>query len=145
MYCINCGNRIENKNDNFCSNCGVMLDKDYEEEIVVRSNNNDDKDISIIFGTFAIVGSLMIIFAPFCFIISLIGIIMGLMLFKRERNISGILLSFVGLVMSILGSILLLFIVGSIFDNNSNDKDWYEDYYEDYGHYPYEAYKGEKF
>lgn len=146
MYCINCGGKIEDINDNYCSSCGYRLDRNYKDEMNIREGNDGNKNnISIIFGTFSIVGSFLIIFAPFCFIVSLIGLILGFILLKKEKNILGILLNFIGLVMSILGSVLLFFIVVSIFDNGSKNKDWHEDYYNDYEHYPYETYKGERF
>ena len=141
MYCTNCGNKLNN-NDNFCNNCGekrIELENVNVNNGVVKNNNNNGMKIaSIILGSISIVGSLMFIFAPFCFILSIIGLILGICSLKKGKNVPGILLSSIGFVLSIIMTIFIILLFMFMFENiDSNyyhDGNEFYEYYNEYNH-----------
>ena len=145
MYCTKCGNKLNN-NDNFCNNCG---EKRVELENVNVNNNNVNKNnssngmkiASIILGSISIVGSLMFIFAPFCFILSIIGLILGICALKKGKNVSGILLSSIGFVLSIIMSVIIVLMFMFMFEHVDSDYYPYGDGIYDY----YDGYNNNKF
>ena len=135
LYCINCGNNIDNK-DKFCTGCGINI----EDNLKNRNENKNDsgpKIASIILGSISILFALMFIFAPFGLILSIIGLILGLCALRNGNNIIGILLSSIGLILSLIVTIIMVLIfifvvdagyLGDSFDNI--DRGYY---YNDYG------------
>lgn len=122
MYCSNCGNK--NEGNNYCINCGNKL---------INSNNNDNinvikedgsglKTASIVLGILGIIGSLLIIFSPIAFIFSLIGLILGIIAAKKVRNVSGIVLNSIGLILSIIIVGVMILIFSFMFDNDRYDE-----------------------
>ena len=128
MYCSNCGTK--NDGNNYCVKCGNKL-------VINNSNNNKDikeegnglKTASIILGILGIIGSVLIIFSPISFVFSLIGLILGIVATKKVRNVSGIILTSIGLFLSL----IILGIIGLIFnfviDNRYDEIDRYKDNY----------------
>lgn len=102
MYCSNCGIKVNN-NNKFCTNCGINL-----KTIKVKEESGI-KLASIILGSIGIFTNLTIIFSFFGFIISLIGLILGIVATKKEKNAIGIILNSVGLFLSI--TIISIFIL----------------------------------
>ena len=100
MYCSNCGKK--NEGNNYCTNCGNKLNNEDNNtnQIVVKKDCNGLKTASIVLGILGIVGSLLIIFSPISFTFSLVGLILGIIANKKIRNISGIVLSSIGLFLS---------------------------------------------
>ena len=143
MYCTNCGNKL-NDTDKFCVNCGEK--RTIVENINVNNNNinnnnngsNGLKIASIILGTISIGGSLLFIFAPFCFILSIIGLILGICALKKGKNVSGILLNSIGFVLSIIITIFIVLAFIFMFEHVDMDNydygDRINDYYNEYNH-----------
>ena len=145
MYCTKCGNKLNN-NDNFCNNCGekrVELENVNVNNNVVNKNNSSNgmKIASIILGSISIGGSLLFVFAPFCFILSIIGLILGICALKKGKNVSGILLSSIGFVLSIIMSVIIvMFFIFAFRTAEVNDYQ-YEEYYDSF----YDGYNNNKF
>lgn len=130
MYCSNCGTK--NEGNKFCVKCGNKLN-------VVSSNNTNDnvsvkketsglKTASIILGILGIVGALVVIFAPVSLILTIIGLILGIVATKKVKNVSGIVLNSVGLFLSII--MLGLFILVIMFATEEYDNNnYYDDSY----------------
>lgn len=137
MYCTNCGNKIDNKNDNFCTNCGVRLEKldnDLANVSSVSSNNvNGINIVAIILGVLGIMGSLTFVFAPMSLILSIIGLVLGFSILKKEKNFIPLLITSIGTVLSLIVTVILIFICVNII-NMVNDKSipWYDEIYHNY-------------
>lgn len=121
VYCSNCGTK--NMRNNFCTNCGnklgvVNVDK--------KSTDNGLKTASIVLGIIGIVGSLTLIFTFVGMLISIIGLILGIAATKKGKNVAGIVLNSVGMVLSI--GILLL--MGMFIRWIVNITNGYDDVYE---------------
>ena len=141
MYCTNCGNKIDNQNDNFCTNCGVRLDNfdnDMKNVNTVSSNNVSGIKIgAIILGVLGIMGSLMFVFAPISLILSIIGLVLGFSVFKKEKNFIPLLITSIGTVFSLIVTVILVVLCINIIKSvNQNRVPWdgnfgiYPDYYE---------------
>lgn len=120
MFCENCGNKLDN-NALFCPECGTKIEKKNIDSKMVNTNNNSNiksglKTASIVLGVLGIVGSLTVIFSMPGFIMSLIGLILGICATKKVKNILGIVLSSVGLFISIVTTILSIFVFSYLFD-----------------------------
>lgn len=102
MYCGNCGIKIDNSN-NFCTNCGISLKQSKVKE------DSGMKVASIILGGLGIFSNLTIIFSFVGFVISLIGLILGIIVTKKEKNVIGIVLNAFSLSLSII--IISIFII----------------------------------
>jgi len=101
MFCENCGNKLAD-NALFCPECGTKIEKKNIDSKMVNTNNNSNiksglKTASIVLGVLGIVGGLTVIFSIPGFIMSLIGLILGICATKKVKNILGIVLSSVGL------------------------------------------------
>ena len=107
MYCSNCGQK--NNNNKFCTNCGINLKPTKVKE------ESGMKIASIILGGLGIFANLTIIFSFFGFIISLIGLILGIITTKKEKNIVGIVLNSVALFISIILISIFIIIFSTIF------------------------------
>lgn len=142
MYCTSCGNKI-NDGDKYCTNCGIKLDKidNVIEDVKVSEGTNGLKIASIILGIIGIIGSLMFIFAPFCLIVSIIGLVLGFCALKKGSNVVGILLSSIGLVLSIIMSVVLVLIfIYMIRGASGYINENYDKYYEYFDNYKYESF-----
>ena len=141
MYCSNCGTKIVNDNDKYCTNCGTKLDKsnsqtnDNNQNNITNNINNNNwlKIASIILGSLSIAGSLLIIFAPISFILSIIGLILTIYSLKKDKNLPGILTNSIGLVLSIIVNIVLIIIIMNIFGTVSDKGiNWVQDFYNEH-------------
>ena len=140
MYCSNCGNR--NEGNNFCTRCGILLSNNNINTLGQGEDKNGLKTASIILGIIGIVGSLTILLSFVGVVVSLIGLILGIVATKKGRNVVGIVLNSVGLFLSI-SILLLLFIFVSFVINEYGDYEgsYYnkEDYFDNFDDY-YEQY-----
>lgn len=132
MYCSNCGTK--NDGNNYCVKCGNKLE--FNNNNVVIEEGKSLKTASIVLGILGIIGSVLIIFSPISFVLSLIGLILGIVATKKIRNVSGIVLSSIGLFLSL----IILGIIGLIFniaiENRYDEIDKYRDNYTfDRGYY----------
>ena len=138
MYCSNCGTK--NEGNNYCVKCGnklINISNNINNNVVPEEGSGL-KTASIVLGILGIIGSILIIFSPISFVFSLIGLILGIVATKKVRNVSGIVLNSIGLVLSL----IILGIIGLIFnfviDNRYDeiDRDRYKDNYAfDKGYY----------
>lgn len=118
MFCENCGNKLAD-NALFCPECGVKVEKRNIENKPVNTNNNVKsglKTASIVLGVLGIVGALTLIFSIPGFIMSLIGLILGICSTKKVKNVLGIVLSSVGLCISIVAIFLSIVLFRSMTD-----------------------------
>ena len=84
MYCTKCG--FKNEGNSYCSNCGNKLENVVvNNNVKVNDNSNGLKTASIVLGILGIVGSVLIIFVPVGFVLSLIGLILGIIATKKGR------------------------------------------------------------
>jgi hypothetical protein len=107
MYCSNCGQK--NDNNKFCTNCGINLKPAKIKE------DSEMKIASIILGGLGIFANLTIVFSFFGSIISLIGLILGIITTKKEKNTIGIILNSVSLFISIIMISIFVIIFRSVF------------------------------
>lgn len=146
MYCQNCGKKID-EHSKFCTNCGVKLTNtisNVDSNVNNPStNSNGMKVVSIVLGSLGIFGSLLVIFAPIGLILSIIGLILGICALRKGSNLPGILLSSIGLVLSLAISVIMMIFIFAIVDETSNHKyDWVEEFNENFD---FDDYYGEKF
>ncbi|MBQ2872836.1 MAG: zinc ribbon domain-containing protein [Bacilli bacterium] len=120
MYCSNCGEK--NNNNKFCTNCGINL------KPIKTKEDSGLKIASIILGGLGIFANLTIIFSFFGFVVSLIGLILGIITIKKEKNIIGIVLNSVSLFLSIIMISIFIIIFRSIFRTP-------EEFVEEFQHY----------
>lgn len=130
MYCVNCGNKLEN-NAKFCTNCGTGVNK--EELKVEEVNNNIQSDSSS--GTASLV---LGIISLILFCIPIIGLVLGIISMvlggnsKKGNNKSvGFVLGMAGTILNVVFSlfIILMFIFAFM------DSDYEDDSYNHYDRY----------
>lgn len=148
MYCTNCGNKCNG--GNFCTRCGNKLEelkvdnttmnKGVNNKVVVKEENSGLKTASIVLGILGIVGSLMIVFFPVSFILSLIGLILGIVATKKVKNVVGIILNSVGLFLSIIICIACVWFLICIGSGIKTGSDFYDEYYNDDYNWNYDDY-----
>ena len=84
MVCSKCNKKLD-KNEKFCIYCGTKVENIKKEEIkndiVVQENGL--RIASIVLGSIGIVGTLLIIFSPISLILSLVGLILGIVATKK--------------------------------------------------------------
>ena len=118
MYCPKCGKKV-NEKDVFCKYCGENIDAEKEEvkevevtEVVKETKPAEEKNslrtASIVLGIIALVGNLFIIFSFISVILAFIGIILAICATKKGRNVAGIVLNTISLVLSILMIIMMI-------------------------------------
>lgn len=134
MYCSNCGTK--NEGNKYCTKCGLLLDN--SNVLVKKEEKNGLKITSIVFGVIGILGSITVFFSPLSLIISLIGLILGVVATKKVKNVLGIVLNTIGLFLSI----IILFLVGLfilLFATDdygySDENDYYDRYYDRFDDY----------
>ena len=103
MYCINCGNKLNDKN-NYCTSCGIEINK---KEDLNKKEDNGLRTASIILGILSIIAAVTVIFLFYGFIMSIVGFILGIIALKKGKNALGIVLNVVGFVLSILAGIII--------------------------------------
>ena len=139
MYCSNCGNKLMGS-EKYCPNCGNNTEGNTQEIISNEgSQSTGGKSSSIVLGILGIIGSILVIFSPISFLLSLIGLIIGIKTNKYLNNKVGIILNAIGLFLSLVSLIIfslfiyLLFNVSTyrdydFWDNIPNINDYREDF-----------------
>ena len=120
MYCYKCGTRLTG-NEKFCFHCGTEV----KTNININSNvkeTNGKKIASIVLGVISLVGVAIVIFSPISLILSLIGLIIGIIASKDVSNVPGIVINAIGLFISLIFTIIIAFII-MIIVNVSNNVD----------------------
>ena len=111
FFCENCGNKIDN-NNNFCVNCGNKINRVNNNSINFKNEeSNGLKIASIVLGSISIVGC---IFFPISIILSIIGLILGIIATKKGKNMLGIILNVIGLLLSMLIIFIIVLFMGGI-------------------------------
>ena len=139
MYCSNCGNKIVEGNS-FCTKCGIRVVGGRKS--IVKDEKNGLKTASLVLGIMGIVGSLTLILSPLAFVISLVGIILGVIAKKSIKNVEGILISSIGLFLSSLMFVISMLVIYFViepdnFDIENEENSYKEEFYDygKYGHY----------
>ena len=112
MYCSNCGNKIVEGNS-FCTKCGIRVVSGRKS--IVKDEKNGLKTASLVLGIMGIVGSLTLVLSPLAFVISLVGIILGVIAKKSIKNVEGILISSIGLFLSSLMFVISMLVIYFVF------------------------------
>lgn len=125
MFCSHCGEKVVEGNQ-FCTKCGERITNQMPTTYV----SNEDKSVegkrtaSIVLGCLSLFGVFVLFLAPISFILSIIGLILGIKANKAVKNTAGIVLNAVSLFLSfILVCIiaLLLLFTTSIIRNGPVD------------------------
>ena len=139
MYCSNCGNKIVEGNS-FCTKCGVKIVGGRNN--TVKKEKNGLKTASLVLGILGIVISLTLVLSPLAFVISLVGIILGVIAKKSIKNVEGILISSIGLFLSSLMFVISMLVIYFViepdnFDIENEENSYKEEFYDygKYGHY----------
>ena len=113
MFCPKCGKKIKEE-DVFCKYCGTRIDEEKQEvveatEVItktsepeVKEEKNSLRTASIVLGIIALVGNLFIIFSFISILLAVIGLILAICATKKGRNVAGIVLNSISIVLSIL-------------------------------------------
>ena len=123
MYCCNCGEK--SNGENYCFNCGNKLNSVITNNNVSNGNSDGLRTASIVLGIIGIIGNVLIVFFPITFILSLIGLILGINANKKERNVLGIVLNSIGLFLSTCIIAFFVFLFNIIINIGTSD---YYDY-----------------
>ncbi len=115
MYCPKCGKKVS-EDDLFCKYCGSKIEKNEEvkAEVIVENNNKSEENknglrtASIVLGILALVGNLFIVFSFLSVFLSVIGLILALCATKKGKNVAGIVLNSISIVLSILLIIMVI-------------------------------------
>lgn len=135
MYCSNCGNKLKS-DDKFCSNCGNSVNK--SEKLVENTSESENKAsglkiASIVLGSVALLGNLLIIGTFLSIIFALIGLIIAIIVCcKHEKNVIGIVLNSISLLLSILFISFIVRIIKfipSVINKGTNVIDGYTEKY----------------
>jgi phosphate/sulfate permease len=134
MYCSNCGKKLA-KDVLYCPNCGEKTTEEVKGEVIsnepiTKDDNNSRRETSIVLGIIAIVGVFLVIFAPISFVLSIIGLVIGIKANKNTNNTIGIVLNSISLFLSAILCIVIVFffwLFVSIIDGG------FDRYYEIYG------------
>lgn len=129
MKCKSCGNEI-NKNSKFCSECGEKIEEIEEVSGELETENKEpvkkdgNRTASIVIGIIALVGDVLIIFFPVSFVLSIIGLILAIIACKEVKNVAGIVLNSIALVLSILLISFTIWLISLVpkFINNGTSK-----------------------
>jgi len=139
VYCSNCGNKIVEGNS-FCTKCGIRVVGGRKS--IVKDEKNGLKTASLVLGIMGIVGSLTLVLSPLAFVISLVGIILGVIAKKSIKNVEGILISSIGLFLSSLMFVISMLVIYFViepdnFDIENEENSYKEEFYDygKYGHY----------
>lgn len=115
MYCNNCGNQVA-EGTQFCPKCGQRING----QTPIAYVNDEAKSVegkrtaSIVLGCLSLFGVFVLFLAPISFVLSIIGLIIGIKANKVVKNTAGIILNAIGLFLSfIIIAILALIIMFS--------------------------------
>ena len=86
MYCTSCGKQVD-VNSSFCTGCGARI------SVANVQEDSGKKVASIVLGCIGIFGALQVIFAPISLILTIVGLILGVMASRKESNVAGIILN----------------------------------------------------
>ncbi len=111
-YCIHCGNEIK-ENAVVCVKCGCMVKYTNTNNIDLTTETSKKTQISLILGIIGIVFAWL--FALVGHIISIIGIVIGIKEYKETEKMTGLVLSIIGEVCSIISSIIGAVAMSSIY------------------------------
>ena len=125
-FCVSCGNKIVN-NYKYCTHCGKQIVNE-----TIKTENNKLIIASIVLGSLGIFGALTVVLCPIGIIISLIGLILGIIANKKTKNVIGIVLSILGFVFSLSTLIVMIVLIKIIISNYDYDSDNYYDSYYNY-------------
>ena len=116
MYCINCGNKLED-NELYCTQCGNLIVKNTSS-----MNKKKDNDLCVVFGIF----SILLFFLPFISIpLGIVGIVKA----KNSDNSGNRVLGIIGVVMAVVFTIFLAFVfLLAVSSVELYDNDYYNDY-----------------
>lgn len=124
-FCSRCGSK--NDGNKFCTQCGNKLDNS-NNGVIDRNEKSGLKTASIVLGILSIVGTFMIVFSPISFILSLVGLILGIISTNKVKNIFGIVLNSIGLLISIAVTLIMFFLIRYVVVSyNDYDKNYYYD------------------
>ena len=120
-FCSNCGSK--NMGNNFCTNCGNKLGV---VNVNKNSSSNGLKTASIVLGIIGIVGSLTFVSTFIGMVVSIVGLILGIVATKKGKNVAGIVLNSVGMVLSIGILLLMGMFIRWVVDITNGHDDAYE-------------------
>lgn len=110
MFCSKCGNEVLDEAV-ICPKCGCML-KD-EKMTVSTDNKQKVSKAPVIFGILGIVFAWL--FALVGHVLSIIGIVLGIKEYSKNKVMTGLILSIVGEVCAIFSSIVGAVVMGGMF------------------------------
>lgn len=112
MYCSVCGKEVMDE-ALVCPSCGCMIVKDSIKTSVDPFVTDKKTQTSVILGIVGIVSAWL--FALVGHIASILGIILGIREYKETKKTTGLILSIIGEVCSIISSIIGLVIFSGLF------------------------------
>lgn len=123
-FCSNCGNPI-NENAAFCSKCGAPVARNenfndfnntnngyYNNQPPIKNTHSSPK-AAMVLGILGIVFAWL--YALIGHILSIIGIVLGAREYSETRNPTGLILSIIGEICSIISSVLGVLLVSYVF------------------------------
>ena len=108
-FCTHCGNEV-NENAVVCLQCGCEIPS---ANISVTTGSQSKTQLSLTLGIIGIVSAWL--FALVGHVVSIIGIVIGIKEYKKSNRMTGLILSIIGEVCSILSSIIGVVAVSGIF------------------------------
>ena len=112
MFCSKCGKEIDD-NAVVCIGCGCAVEKPAQKAYPVCQNAQRESHVPLILGIVGIIFAW--IFALVGHITSIIGIVLGIKEYKETNRMTGLVLSIIGEVCSIISSIIGAVAMSSIF------------------------------
>ena len=106
-FCTHCGSEV-NENATVCLKCGCAIPR----ENLTKNQDITPANTSIVLGIVGIVAAW--IYALSGHITSIIGIVLGIRDYKESGRISGLVLSIIGEVCSVISSIIGVLIVSGL-------------------------------
>ena len=111
-YCSVCGKEVLDTAV-VCPGCGCMVNGNTKKNIVSANNANVKTQTSFVLGIIGIVSAF--IFALAGHICSIIGIVFGIKEYKESNIMTGLILSIIGEVASVISSIIGIAIVTGLY------------------------------
>ena len=129
-YCENCGAKIE-KEGLYCPKCGkkVQMKEVKEKEQVENSNNKKESlgTASMVIGIISLVLSFIINVAILP--LAIVGLILGIVnKAKKGKQISGIILNSIAIVVAILIAVVLIFLFVNVTKDLNDNRNKYSEY-----------------
>lgn len=139
MYCVMCGTE-KREGATYCSNCGYKFDSmsNNISNNNVESQTKENGVAAIVLGILGIIGSILVVFSPIAFVLSLLGLIISIVERKKKKNTAGLVLNSIGLFLSIIVIATIIFlvnlfvnsVVNATGDNGEKMYDVYKEYAE---------------